>query len=865
MTNMRIVEICTQVTYGDGVGNDILGKAELFRELGYSCEVYAETIDPRLKGQVQPFSRLQIRCDDIVLHHYASYTNLVEVISQFPCVRVLMYHNVTPPELVSPDMRQGCEESLAQVRKMAGKYDYYAGVSGFNLERLCEMGVTAKGDVLPILVEFDRSKVCRAEKKPGDPVNFLFVGRVVHSKMQHEIIEIFNFYFCNFNQNAELYLAGDTGASASYFEALKKQVNGLPSKTHIHFTGKISNEKLVELYNQADVFLSMSRHEGFGIPLLEAMNFQIPVFAYDAAAVKDTLGGAGILLETNNPAQIAGQINEVLCDSEGCRKLLADQTARLADFSRAAVKKNIVQLVEKWSHPQLDTPEGQAIYQRLLTAQITAKLQQQAEAAACKASLPPMPAVDIGRDGKIESQLAIMEANRENYAFRHLYSYRKVIGGLIVFCKRVVRKCLKWYLEPVCFQQTEFNNAATEATQQLFHYLHEGRGQQEARNEAVSQQMQEQQQTLVAVQERAEATEKNISCVQGALFGIHKDFSNMSGALSSVRGDVSDAREEMSAMREKLNGIQKCFSNVCSDISNMRGEVSSVKQMLSDSQEDYLRQITELKAQLEYTCSRSAEIERKMEALDALKLGLFQERPDLYWERDKTSQSGEDAIINFVFDMLHIPITDVTYLDLGANHAKHLSNTNFFYQNGAHGVLVEANPELIPELKFYRPGDVILNRCVAPESGGKVKFYLVNGDGLSSPDLGSVEECLRRNPDLKIEKIVEVETISVGEILEQYFDAPPAFVNVDIEGSEMEILRSIDFEKYRPIAFSIEMIPYRPDTVVVGEKSEEILDFMISKNYVEYAFTGINSIFLDKRRIAKGQIVNKRGMCNETQ
>ena len=208
------------------------------------------------------------------------------------------------------------------------------------------------------------------------------------------------------------------------------------------------------------------------------------------------------------------------------------------------------------------------------------------------------------------------------------------------------------------------------------------------------------------------------------------------------------------------------------------------------------------------------------------------------------SQSGEDMIIEYILDCLQILPSKITYLDLGANHAVYLSNTNYFYQHGARGVLVEANPNLIPELKLQRKGDTILHRCISEESGNIEKFYILNKDGLSSPDLSSVEECMRRDPGLAIEKVIDVETISVNDIFGRYFEKAPTIVNMDIEGKELEILNGLDFKTYRPLVFVIETIPYRTK-LQTGEIQEAILEFMKTAGYFEYAFTGINSIFVD--------------------
>lgn len=209
------------------------------------------------------------------------------------------------------------------------------------------------------------------------------------------------------------------------------------------------------------------------------------------------------------------------------------------------------------------------------------------------------------------------------------------------------------------------------------------------------------------------------------------------------------------------------------------------------------------------------------------------------------SQSGEDAILAYLFAVLGIPFAKCSYLDLGANRPKEMSNTYFFYEQGATGTLVEANPALIPALQKERSEDRILNRCIAPKSGDFIPFHVMNVDGLSTPE--DVTDLLANHPDLQLLETVNVETISVNDLFAQ-MDSVPLLVNIDIEGMEMEILRSIDFSKYRPMVLILEMIPYCKK-LPIGQKNQEIMAFLQEKGYAEYAFTGINSIFIDVEQV----------------
>ena len=421
---------------------------------------------------------------------------------------------------------------------------------------------------------------------------------------------------------------------------------------------------------------------------------------------------------------------------------------------------------------------------------------------------------------ELDRCLRKMDTNRENYAFRHLYSCRAVIGKFILFGKRVVRKCLKWYIEPVCNQQTEFNNAVTPAIGRLCQL-------QRTSLDTIQYNIE----NLKNIVEIESQHSDYITQLQQEQSGITKNIDLLQQEQSGITKNIDLLQQEQISVVQQLSKLELKQNDFSEHISLLEYE----KQSMQRQMDEMLQQLCEAREQLQELREQGAfaEVVSNEQVI-----------------KKSTAQSGEDMILCHILREQNIATHQITYLDLGANHAKFLSNTYHFYQKGVHGVLVEANPALIGELKFYRSGDVILNRCISSTSGETVDFYVLNGDGLSTPDKESAEASIRENPALKIEQVVPVKTITVDEILDTYFDKTPTIVNLDIEGEEINILNSIDFTKHRPLIMIIETIPYRKH-LVVGLKNQEIVDFMASKNYIEYAFTGINSIFLDKEQIAE--------------
>lgn len=223
-----------------------------------------------------------------------------------------------------------------------------------------------------------------------------------------------------------------------------------------------------------------------------------------------------------------------------------------------------------------------------------------------------------------------------------------------------------------------------------------------------------------------------------------------------------------------------------------------------------------------------------------------------YWNHRMTySQAGEDAILSYVFRVIGKPLSEIKYLDLGANHPRMISNTYWMYKHGASGVLVEANPKLAEKLKSYRPKDTILNCCISENDNEKITFYVLSGDGLSTVSKESVEEIQKKNPNIKVNQQIEVNSMSLQKILSEHFaEKAPDVMSIDLEGIDYSILKSMDFKSQRPFAIICETIEYE-NRLVISEKRHDIINLLTDNGYVEYAFTGINSIFLDKNVLQK--------------
>lgn len=204
------------------------------------------------------------------------------------------------------------------------------------------------------------------------------------------------------------------------------------------------------------------------------------------------------------------------------------------------------------------------------------------------------------------------------------------------------------------------------------------------------------------------------------------------------------------------------------------------------------------------------------------------------------SQCGEDLIVDFLLQAMRI--RKPTYLDIGAHHPTYISNTFLFYEKGCSGVCIEPDPTLMRHIKKVRKNDICLNVGVGVGAEEKAKFYLLTSRTLNT---FSLEEATRYQTygGQKIEEVIDVPLVPINKVISDYFSPCPNFVSLDVEGMDYEIIKSFDFSKYRPEVFCIETLTYTEDKT--ERKIVEIIDYMKSRDYVPFADTYINTIFVD--------------------
>ncbi|MBQ8189510.1 MAG: glycosyltransferase [Lachnospiraceae bacterium] len=329
---MQINQFHSGTAVGDAITNQMIALKKLLRSKGYESEIYAEYVDERLANEIKSIHEYAGKKENILFVHHSMGMNCFDKIISLPDKKALIYHNITPEHFFEDEgTKRAIRQGLHQAKEYQKHVDYCIADSNYNRKELMGMG-HRNVDVMPIQISLDRFDHTDADSAVLDKnkakKNFLFVGRVVPNKCQTDIISSFAVYTNYYNADSCLYIVGDDGMQ-SYVETLKKMCCEYGIEDKVFFTGKVSEEELKAYYEIADIFLCMSEHEGFGVPLLEAMKMGVPVVSYRSSAVPETMDGAGIVVKEKNYAYIAALCNEILTDNELYQKIVQSETARI--------------------------------------------------------------------------------------------------------------------------------------------------------------------------------------------------------------------------------------------------------------------------------------------------------------------------------------------------------------------------------------------------------------------------------------------------------------------------------------------------------------------------------------------------------
>lgn len=340
----------------DAIGSHTLQVRAALRAAGFRSDVYAEVVHDERRGEARPFAEYAKRGDaDLLLYQASTGSALTEFLLGRPEPLAVDYHNITPAsffERWEPDAALNMRRARAQLRRLAGRTDLALADSAFNAAELEGEGFSPVV-VAPLLLDLAAVGVT------PDPVtttflrrtrrgaHWLFVGRLAPNKCQHDLVAALAAARRLHDPGARLTLVGAT-TSDTYRDALASLAEELGVADAVTVTDRVGADELAAYYADADVFVCLSEHEGFCVPVIEAMHLGVPVVAYAATAVPDTVGGAGVLLDAKDPVLVATAVARLLGDPVWQAELVDAGKARAGEFAAEVTGPHFVAVVRRF-------------------------------------------------------------------------------------------------------------------------------------------------------------------------------------------------------------------------------------------------------------------------------------------------------------------------------------------------------------------------------------------------------------------------------------------------------------------------------------------------------------------------------------
>ena len=359
---MRIDQFVHTLNYGDAISNEALTIRRLLQEGGIDSDIYVINAHEQVKKYVRYWEvdqqRLTSQRDSQhgVILHYSIASPLNDAFRQLTGKRrALIFHNLTPTHwFLSYNDRvvRDLEKGFGELPTLLPVADLLLADSAFNRQELLNLG--AKNvNILPLVLDHYKWKVpanvgIAAALRGHGGKNILHVGRIAPNKCLEDIIKAFYFYHHKIEKQSKLWLIGIDIDTEIYSFELRRLVTELRLNGDVEFVGAVADGELRAFYENSDLYMCMSEHEGFCVPLLEAMHFNLPVIAYDACAIKNTLGEGGVLVNHKRPAEIAELMNIVVTDQSLRAQLVAAGQARIAEFGLERFQQQLThELIEK--------------------------------------------------------------------------------------------------------------------------------------------------------------------------------------------------------------------------------------------------------------------------------------------------------------------------------------------------------------------------------------------------------------------------------------------------------------------------------------------------------------------------------------
>lgn len=358
----RIDQFVPSFVKHDAISNHVQQVRRVLRDAGYSSDIWYEHLDPRLEGEGRPFTECDPGPDPerLIFYHASTHSEMTDWLlgaARGGQALALDYHNITPSEFFArwePLAARSMDLARRQLAQLVPVASLAVADSSYNASELAALG-HRRTAVCPLLLDLedfhgapDHAVADRLAARPG-PL-WLFVGRVAPNKCQHDVLAAFAVYRRLHHPDARLALLGGA-TSARYLAALRAMAEQLDLGDSVDFVGSAAFPEMLAYFSAADVFVCLSEHEGFCVPLIEAMEVGLPVVALRSSAVTETVASAGILLDDKDPLVVAGAVEALLADPGRRRAAVEAGRRRAGDFSLTRTAPLWLEEIERFGEP----------------------------------------------------------------------------------------------------------------------------------------------------------------------------------------------------------------------------------------------------------------------------------------------------------------------------------------------------------------------------------------------------------------------------------------------------------------------------------------------------------------------------------
>jgi glycosyltransferase involved in cell wall biosynthesis len=343
---------CFATIEKSAVGNHAIAINNALANSGFDVPMYSETIRPEFKSIVKNFELFKndLVSNDVIFYQFANPSPMADVLYERKCKLVLNYHSITPAHFFDRFDLHTCEaisRARTQLARLAPICSGAVAVSDYNAQELVELGFRNVEVIPPVFSDVFYKAPSGDNQNVDGTTNWLFVGRIAPHKSIHKIIEAFEFYVRNINANAKLTLVGKSDVPL-YGNKIKDLIRDRGLSDLVKIVENCPLEDLAGIYAKSSVFVSLSEHEGFGVPLVEAMASGLPILALREAAVQDTVSGAGILIVDASPINVAMAVNEIVENAPLRENLINKGLVRAQTFHPEETLKSYVDYLAKW-------------------------------------------------------------------------------------------------------------------------------------------------------------------------------------------------------------------------------------------------------------------------------------------------------------------------------------------------------------------------------------------------------------------------------------------------------------------------------------------------------------------------------------